>query len=371
MEGVNRLVHRILVDLSATLKDFYRSPSAMFWTFAFPLLLILIFGAIFSGSGDGTYTMYVQNLDQDDASGITQTFLETVNGTGAVKMVMIDPLADLDDFIKDNSPSSVLVIPSGFGNDVNSSGNGILTFRMDQSSQSAQVVLAVVNGVAQHLNLALANASESIGVQTSSITNTNMNYMDFFIPGIIGLTVMNNSVNYITMVMCDYRSRGIFRKLKTTPVSRVEWLTSQIVWQLILNFASVMLITVVGMTVFGMNVTLDISFWLLIMVATALFTALGMILGGLIKNQDTAGSVVMAITFPMMFLSGSFFALDMMPDYLQSIASVLPLTYLNEGLRDAMVYGNLANAYYNLFVLIVVTVVFVAIASLTTKWKED
>ncbi|MDD3398216.1 MAG: ABC transporter permease [Candidatus Methanomethylophilaceae archaeon] len=365
------MTNRILVDLSATIKDFYRSPSAMFWTFAFPLLLILIFGAIFSGGGDGTYTMYVQNLDQNDATGISQSFLDTVNSTGAVNMVMIDPSTNLDDFIRDNSPSSVLIIPSGFGMDVNLSGDGLLIFRMDQSSQSAQVVLAVINGVAQHMNLALANASESIGVQTTNIINTNMNYMDFFIPGIIGLTVMNNSVNYITMVMCDYRSRGIFRKLKTTPISRVEWLTSQIIWQLVLNFASVLLITLVGVTVFGMNISLDFSFWLLIIVGTALFTALGMILGGLIKNQDTAGSVVMAITFPMMFLSGSFFALDMMPDYLQSIATVLPLTYLNEGLRDAMVYGNLTNAYYNLLVLVGVTAVFVAVASLTTKWKED
>ncbi|MGE4275144.1 MAG: ABC transporter permease [Candidatus Methanomethylophilaceae archaeon] len=365
------MTSRILVDLVATFKDFYRSPSAMFWTFAFPLILILIFGAIFSGTGEGTYNMYVQNLDQDDSTNITQQFLDAINETEAVNMVIINSSTDLDTFIKDNSPSSVLIVPSGFGVDVIDNNSGTLVFRMDQSSQSAQVVQAIVSGVANQMTLALANETESISIQTTGITNTEMNYMDFFIPGIIGLTIMNNSVNYVANVMCDYRARGIFRKLQTTPLSRVEWLSSQILWQLIINFTSVMLITMVGVVAFNMHISLNLSFWLLIFVGTALFTALGMILGGLIKNQETAGSVVMAITFPMMFLSGSFFALDMMPSYLQTIATALPLTYLNEGLRDAMVYGNLTNAYFNLLVLLGVTVVFVAIASLTTKWKED
>jgi len=365
------MTSRILVDLTATFKDFFRSPSSIFWTFAFPLLLILIFGAIFSGTNGGTYTLYVQNLDFNDETGVTQDFLGAVNSTGTVNIVLVNTTLNIDDFIRDNSLTSVLVIPAGFGNETALNNNGTLIFRMDQSSQSAQVVYAIISGVAQQTNLIMAGGSESISLNVSGILNTQMNYMDFFIPGIIGLTIMNNSVNYMANVMCDYRARGIFRKLMTTPLSRVEWLTSQIIWQLLMNFASVLLVTFVGLSLFGMNISLDLSFWLLIMVGTALFTSLGMILGGLIKNQETAGSVVMAITFPMMFLSGSFFSLEMMPDYLQTVATALPLTYLNEGLRDAMVYGNLSNAYYNLTVLVGVALVFMVLASVTTKWKED
>lgn len=365
------MTNRILVDLVATFKSFYRSPSSIFWTFAFPLILILIFGAIFSGTGGDTYTLYVQNLDLEDTTGVTDGFLDAINSTEAVNVVFIENTLIIDDVIRDNSLSSVLLIPAGFGTDTMVNQSGKLIFRMDQSSQSAQVIYAIISGVAQQMNLVMANGTENISLEIDDILSTQMSYIDFFIPGIIGLTIMNNSVNYMANLMCDYRARGIFRKLMTTPLSRVEWLTSQIIWQLVMNFASILLIIIVGLTVFGMKISLDLPFWLLIITGTALFTSLGMILGGLIKNQDTAGSVVMAITFPMMFLSGSFFALEMMPEYLQTLATALPLTYLNEGLRDAMVYSNLSGAYYNLAVLTGIALIFIALASMTTKWKED
>jgi ABC-2 type transport system permease protein len=73
----------------------------------------------------------------------------------------------------------------------------------------------------------------------------------------------------------------------------------------------------------------------------------------------------------MMFLSGTFFPLEMMPEFLREIAKVLPLTYLSEGLRDSMVYGNASSALYNTVIVLVVGIVFIVIGSLITNWRED
>jgi ABC-2 type transport system permease protein len=73
----------------------------------------------------------------------------------------------------------------------------------------------------------------------------------------------------------------------------------------------------------------------------------------------------------MMFLSGSFFPLEQMPEYLQQIAKVLPLTYVNNGLRDAMVFGNTSGALFNLGVIVLLAAVFVIIGAYISKWTDD
>jgi ABC-2 type transport system permease protein len=82
-------------------------------------------------------------------------------------------------------------------------------------------------------------------------------------------------------------------------------------------------------------------------------------------------AIANAIGFPMMFLSGCFFSVESFPSFLQGVAAVLPLTYLNNGLRDTMVYGNDAAALVNLAVVIVSGVVITLVASRLMSWKEE
>jgi ABC-2 type transport system permease protein len=109
----------------------------------------------------------------------------------------------------------------------------------------------------------------------------------------------------------------------------------------------------------------------MIIAGCLVFTGLGMMISRFSKDEESANAAASAITFPMMFLSGSFFALESMPSYLQMIAKVMPLTYLNEGLRDTMIYGNAESALFNLGVLAVLAVVFMAVGTYISKWNDD
>jgi ABC-2 type transport system permease protein len=110
---------------------------------------------------------------------------------------------------------------------------------------------------------------------------------------------------------------------------------------------------------------------LTIILSSALFSSMGMILARYIKDEETASSAANAITFPMMFLSGIFFQLSSMPDWLQSIAHVLPLTYVGDALRDSMVYGNDAAAINNMLVVAVLAIFFFIAGVLMSKWKTE
>ena len=102
-----------------------------------------------------------------------------------------------------------------------------------------------------------------------------------------------------------------------------------------------------------------------------MFCSLGMLVGTITKSVETASVIGNIITFPMMFLSGTFFPLSIMPQYLQSAAHVLPLFYIVEGLNNVMVYGNIGAALIDIAVtLVIALVIFVAAAKLF-KWRED
>ena len=89
------------------------------------------------------------------------------------------------------------------------------------------------------------------------------------------------------------------------------------------------------------------------------------------KDPDGADAAANVITFPMMFLSGTFFPLSQMPLFLQAIARVLPLTYVSDGLRASMIFGQSQTAIFNTVLITVLGVAAIVIGSLITKWEED
>jgi ABC-2 type transport system permease protein len=151
----------------------------------------------------------------------------------------------------------------------------------------------------------------------------------------------------------------------------MEWLASKVLWYIVLTAASFLLMVGVGIFVFGAHVTLTV--WLIpfLILGPMLFSSLGMLVGTVTKNPETAGVIGNIVTFPMMFLAGTFFPISVMPTYLQTIAHVLPLFYIVEGLNNVMVYGNYMGAIIDLAVVAVITAVIFVLAVRLFKWRED
>jgi ABC-2 type transport system permease protein len=151
----------------------------------------------------------------------------------------------------------------------------------------------------------------------------------------------------------------------------MEWLASKVIWYIFLSTLSFLLMVAVGAFVFGAHVTLTL--WLIpfLILGPMLFASMGMLVGTLTKNPDTAAVIGQVITFPMMFLAGTFFPISLMPEYLRAFAHVLPLFYIVEGLNAVMVYANYAQALIDIAVVTVITVVLFVAAAKLFKWRED
>ncbi len=367
-------MNRIVADLIAFGRQYMRSRVGAFFTFIFPILLILLFGAIFNQSSTSAIPLTTQDQDM---SPVSQEFLTALNRTGVVTITMLSPVTNLAAYIRANSLSVALQIPVGFQTEVMNSlaANGMtyanMTLFGDPSKSTFSMVQGLLFSVSQQMNLALSTGTHpSVGVDVEQVASSQYQYMDYFLPGIVGMTVMTTSMYSMTSICGEYRTRRYFKLLATTTLRKYEWLSSKILWYVISLVLSLFVTVAVGMLVWDTHVVIDALAVVFIAVGALLFTSLGMLFGTVVRDPESGVAIANAIGFPMMFLSGSFWPLEQMPSYLQTVSKALPLTYLNSGLRDTMVFGNLGSALTNLAAVAALAAVLFVLAAKLVSWKE-
>ncbi|HYY47064.1 MAG TPA: ABC transporter permease [Thermoplasmata archaeon] len=366
-------MNRVLADLKAFGTQYLRSRVGTFFALVFPILLILLFGAIFGSSGSSRVTLYVQDLDGTQAS---RAFVDALAKTNVTTIQIIPTGADFSQYIRDHSINVALQIPAGFQTALAKAQNGTkayanLTIAGDETQTSYQVAVSVVKEVATQFNLGIANATEVVGVERTSVPGLrSLTYIDLFLPGIIGFTILSTPLFGMTAICAEYRSRRYFKLLATTKLSKAQWLASKVGFHILLLFVSVALMVLVGVLVFSMKAVVTPMALLITMAGTLEFTSLGMVLGIFVRDPETGAAIANAIGFPMMFLAGSFFPVDAMPAFLQAGARFLPLTYINEGLRATMTFGNESTALVDLIITLGFAIVFFVVAARGLSWKS-
>jgi ABC-2 type transport system permease protein len=360
-------IRRITSDLKVFGRGFLRNRIGLFFSLIFPVILILIFGAIFSGGSNGTITVYVQN---QDGGQISTSFVDALNSTGTLNVQLVDASENFTRYLADHSSSDGIVIPANFSLNYMAGTPVNVTVYGNPSQSSSAIVSGTVTGVTNGFNLQRFGGSPVIGISQTTVTTQATEYIDFLIPGLVGFSILVSPMFSLVNISSEYKKIKLFKQLSLTPLTKMEWLASKVLWYIFLSVASFLLMVAVGVFAFDAHVALTL--WLLpfLVLGPMLFASLGMLVGTLTKSVETAGVVGNIITFPMMFLSGTFFPISLMPQYLQSFAHVLPLFYVIEGLNAVMIYGNYAQALVDIAVVAVITlIVFVAAAKLF-KWRE-
>ncbi len=248
--------------------------------------------------------------------------------------------------------------------------NSSLTIITDPSDQSAAVVKSIIGSVSNAFNYKLIGAQNIITINEESATNTTYNMVDYYVPAITAAFIMTNGIIGLSSTASEFKRRGIIKRLSMTPLTKLDWIIGNVLSQAVLNLLLTGIMIAVGWIVFGVRIIPDALTFLLLLFGSVMFSGIGMTIAGLFRDIEAANAAGNAIAFPMMFLSGTFFPLEMMPQYLQSISKVLPLTYLSDGLRYSMVYNFPEGVYSNLAVVAVLAFVFIIVGSLVTRWKE-
>jgi ABC-2 type transport system permease protein len=172
-------------------------------------------------------------------------------------------------------------------------------------------------------------------------------------------------------ISSTYRRDKVFKLLSLTPLTKTEWLLSKIIWYIGTTVVSFILMTLVGTYAFGAHIALNWGIAMFLVIGPFFFVSLGMLVGTVTNSPESAAVVGNLVTFPMMFLSGTFFPVSAMPMYLQGVAHVLPLYYLIDGLTNVMIYGNYGPALFDGGLLVALSIVVFGLAVRFFRWRED
>lgn len=366
----------IIADLKVYAKSYMRAKSALFFVFFFPVIIMLIFGSIFSGSGFGgsggstTVPLYIQNNDGN--SSISMNFISALNSTGMVELHYISPSVNVTDYIANNSISAALVIPNGFAASFSSKQLVSLKFYGNKADSSSNIAYSAIQTIAQDFNSNFTAAQGPIILGAPlSVSSKATSYSDFLIPGLIGFIILTSPMFSMTYVVSSYKKDKIFRQLSLTPLTRPEWFISKFLWYLIVSVISALEVIIIGYAAFGSHVSFTFLMIPFILIGVFLFTCLGVLSGSIAKTEEGASVIGNIITFPMMFLAGTFFPVSIMPGWLQTVAHVLPLYYIIDGLNAVMIYTNMHAAFVDIIVSIVVSAVIFVITYALFNWKEE
>jgi ABC-2 type transport system permease protein len=352
-------MNSFLAMVIANLKMTVRNRQAIFWNLAFPGIFILIFGAIFGNDSLSSFDIGVVGAEGQSGQQIVAR-LESVEAFNLHFGTEEDELGSLDE----NDRQVVLVIPDTIGADA-----PIAFYYNEQGGPTGSIAQSTVQNALYQI---LGDPSE-IPIDPRPFSTQDITFIDFFVPGILAMSIMNAGIIGLSTAFTSFREKGILRRIKVTPFALWKFILARIVSQICVIFSTSAILMLLAKLVWGLTVRGN---WLVIilaiMVGSLAFLAVGYAISSIARNTEAAASYANLITFPMLFLSGVFFPVGDMPRWLQPIVEVLPLRYLVDALRDPIMYGRGLDAIWtDLLVLLGMFVVAMAFAIRFFRWDAS
>lgn len=355
----------------ANIRSFTRDRAAMFWTMAFPLIFILMFGAIFTGGGSSNRTFGWVDLDASTASSALRADFAGLDKVEIRDMTEDEGLTAM----RAGDLDAVIVVPAGYGAAVEAAAQQpgppiSLTVYTDptQQNQSA-ATFGSVNAILGQVNLGVTGRGPAVVAQPRAVQTESLTFISYLVPSILGMALMQLGV-FSAIPLVGDREKLILKRLSATPLRRWQLVGSNVLMRLLIAIVQTVVIVSVGALAFNVQISGNLFLvGALVVIGSMSFIALGYVIASFARTEDAANGMTSVVQFPLMFLSGTFFPIDSMPGVLKAIARVLPLTYLSDALRQVMVGGTPFSPLWLCFaVLIGFLVLCFAIAARFFRW---
>ena len=322
--------------LMARMKELKREPEVVFWVFIFPVLLALGLGIAFRNKpADITSIAIVQGLGAQDALSMIEhsqrssSIHAKILGSGAALQGLRLGKFDL------------LVVPDGKGG---------FEYRYDPARPESVLSHAEVDDVLQ----AAAGRKDPIRTTTVGSSEPGSRYIDFLVPGLIGMNLMNSGMWGVGFSLVDMRQRKLLKRFVGTPMRRSDFLLAIMSSRMALMIIEVGLLLIFGVLVFRMRV-LGSYFTIILMgaIGSVTFGGVGLLTASRAQKIESVSGLINLVMMPMWIFSGVFFSYERFPVMIQPFIKILPLTALNDSLRATILEGaSLASQSGRLLVLV-------------------
>lgn len=340
----------------ASIKMLVRNRQALFFTLIMPLFIMLIFGYI----GFDKPQLIDVGLVDTGANQTAAIFFKQINGFPNFTIhqgSLAGELAQLDQgnraVVLEAATSSVIAYTNA-------------------SKPEAQSVVAVLNQAIASASLQSAGVKPLLTIESREVNAHNLRYIEFLLPGLIALSIMQMSVFSVAFVFTQYKEKGVLKRLLATPMRPIQFVAANAITRLMVSVVQAAIFIIAGLLLFKVHVVG--SYFLLalcVILGALMFLGLGFTISGLAKTTDSVPVFANIVVFPMMFLGGTFFAVSNMPVWLQVVAKLLPLTYFSTALREIMSKGSgLSVIWPDIVGMTVWAVILIGLATYTFRFQE-
>lgn len=344
-------VRPALVELTLVrLKEFIREPEALFWVFGFPLLLALGLGIAFRNRPPERVRVgVVPSLAPSIAAS-----LDSAPGLTSVRLA-------------DDSAAAQALRTANVALVVAPGANGGVEYRFDPSRPDARAARLAADGAIQRG----AGRQDPLPVHESTVRERGARYIDFFIPGLLGLNLMGSGVWSIAFAVVTARKQKLLKRLVATPMSRAQYLMSFLLSRLVFLVLEVGVLVGFGALVFDVPVRGSFGALALVCLVAALtFSAMGLLVASRARTVEAVSGLANFVMLPMWIFSGVFFSSANFPKVLQPFIQALPLTGTVDALRAVMLRGApLSSVASELVLLLVWLVVPFMVALKIFRWR--
>lgn len=339
----------------ARFREFYREPAALFWVYGFPLILAFALGLAFRERPVAPATVDIQ-ADSNDPTA-TEALRQTLAADPELKVEIHDE-ATCRQRLRTSKTDLVIVLHPGTPTE--------REFRYDATRSEGVLARNAVDRVL----LRAANPAIPVAKETA-ITEPGSRYIDFLIPGLLGMNLLGGGLFGVGFAVADLRVRKLLKRFAATPMRRSDFMLSLMLSRLVFTLIDVGLLLGFAYLVFDIRVRGNVLvFCVLVTVGGICFAGLGLLVGSRAKTLETAAGLVNGLMLPMYVLSGVFFSASRFPNEIQPLIRALPLTALNDGLREVMNDGAGWEALpYPVLVLGIWGVLCYALALRIFRWR--
>lgn len=361
----------IFILCKALTLRFMRDKVALFFTFLFPLLFLLVFGSLNRGSGDVSFDVAIINRSQ---ATFAKEFVQEAKKT---KVLNIEQQAVSLEAAKEQMGrgelDSIVELPTDFGRP-NAEGipsGRLVVYYEAGNPQTGQTLAGILQQELDKTNRELTGHVDPLAVEAKSTKTANLTSFDYVFSGLLGFTALSLGIFGMANGFPVEKRTGRLRRLRATPLRASQLILATAIEYLFIGLASIATMFLAGLLVFDFSMRGDyLSFTLFTMLGIFVMFGFGLAIGGWAKNENQAAPLANLVAFPLMFLSGVFFPRFLMPDWLDKITYYLPLTPIVDGTRYILTEGKtIFQLGPELLVMGIWVVVIYALAIKFFRWE--
>ena len=298
------------------LRIFFREPSAIFWTFGFPIALSIALGIAFRNRPPEPARVGIWSGAQSNDSSVE----DALRRSPELKVSSFASEADAREALR-TSRIDVVVAP-----------RHSVEYVFDPSRPESRLARALADAA-----LRPAPVRETMD---RPVVERGSRYIDFLIPGLIGMNIMSSGMWGIGYVVVEMRTRKLLKRLIATPMSRAQFLWSFVLMRAAFLFLELPLLLLFGWFAFRVGVAGSLPLLVVLALLGALaFSGIGLLIASRAQNTQTVSGLINVVMLPMFIGSGVFFSTSRFPDWMQKPLRILPLTALNDSMRAVMIDG--------------------------------